>query len=107
MAVLVLTLVLSAGVFGRAIAGWMVATVSEKQPMIHVIANNSHEAHECVRHILRLESATAGVQIEIDGHIIVNRWRVAKRPRWYVNILGVLANPYNLLLAENDYKATD
>ncbi|GIZ46185.1 hypothetical protein CKM354_000932300 [Cercospora kikuchii] len=100
MAVMALTLVLSAGVFGRAIAGWMVRTVAEQEPIIHVIVNNTEDANKAIRSILKLkldtEPVTADVQVEIHGHVFVNGRRVAKRSRWYVAVLGVLAKPYDL-----------
>jgi hypothetical protein len=106
MAVLALTLVLSAGVFGRAIAGWMVRRVAEEEPMIHVIVSTLEEAHQSVCCILKLKLEDGSdVQVEIDGHIFVNGCRVATRSRWYVSILGVLANPYNLLLANENPNA--
>jgi len=107
MAVLVLTLVLSAGVFSRAIAGWLVRRVAEKEPMIHVIVNSEEEANHAVCCILKLKSADgADVQVEIGGHIFVNGRRVATRSRWHVALLGVLANPYDLLLANDAPIAT-
>lgn len=106
MSVLALTLVLSAGVFGRAIAGWMVRRVAEEEPMIHVIVSSPEEAHHSVCCILKLKlDDRSDVQVEIDGHVFVNGCRVATRSRWYVSILGVLANPYNLVLANENPNA--
>ncbi|KAF2659323.1 hypothetical protein K491DRAFT_755536 [Lophiostoma macrostomum CBS 122681] len=97
MAVAVLTLVLSAGVFGRAIAGWLVRRVSETEPMIHVIVNSDEEANLAVYRILKLKLPNeANVQVEISGHVFVNGRRVDSRSKWPVYLLGVLANPYDL-----------
>lgn len=110
MAVMALTLVLSAGVFGRAIAGWMVRRVADEEPMIHVIVNSEDEANKAICCILKLSSADgAHVQVEIRGHVLVNGRRVASRRRWHVSTFGVLASPYDLLRAQDhhDLKAPD
>jgi hypothetical protein len=102
MAVMVLTLVLSAGVFSRAIAGWLVRRVSEKEPMIHVIVNSEDEANHAICRILKIEIANGpDIQVEINGHVFVNGRRVASRSPWHVAILGVLANPYDLRRADS------
>ena len=43
MAIVVLTLTLAAGIFGRAIASWIVVRVSGTEPMIHVISSAEQE----------------------------------------------------------------
>lgn len=102
-----LTFVLSAGVFGRAIAGWMLRRVADEEPMIHVIVNTRDEANGAICRILELNSADgAHVQVEINEHVFVNGLRVASRKRWYVAILGVLADPYDLLRARDPYDLT-
>ncbi|KAH7083744.1 hypothetical protein FB567DRAFT_446817 [Paraphoma chrysanthemicola] len=111
MAILVLVLVLSAGGFSRAIAGWLVRRISEKEPMIHVIVNSEEEANQAMCRILKLRliedvEGYNDVQVEIDGHIFVNGRRVATRSKWYVAVLGVLANPYDLLLANDNPELT-
>ncbi|KAF1841303.1 uncharacterized protein K460DRAFT_419389 [Cucurbitaria berberidis CBS 394.84] len=103
MAVCVLTLVISAGVFSRAIAGWLVRRVSEKEPLIHVIVNDQEEANHAICRILKLKLADdTDVQVEIGGHVFVNGRRITSRSKWYVAIWGVLANPYNLLLVNSN-----
>jgi phosphotransferase system HPr-like phosphotransfer protein len=103
VAVLVVTLVLGAGVFGRAIAGWLVQTVSETEPMIHVIVKDEDEANHAVSRILSLKlEHEEKVQVEIGGHIFVDGRRVATRSKWWVAICGVLANPYDLRRANNN-----
>lgn len=107
MAVMVLTLNLFAGVFGRAIAGWMVSRVSEIEPMIHVISNTRHEASQAVGEILSIRSDDGTpFQVEVNGHIFINQRRVAKRSPWYVAILGVIAEPYDLRKAYNPISST-
>lgn len=104
MAVMALTLVLSAGVFGRAIAGWMVRRVADEEPMINIIVNTRDEANGAICRILKLNSADgAHVQAEFHGHVFVNGLRVASQTRWYITILGVLADPYDLLRARGPH----
>lgn len=104
MAVMALTLVLGAGVFSRAIAGWMVRKVADEEPMIHVIVNSEDEASKAICCILKLSSADgAHVQVEIRGHVFVNGRRVASRRRWNVATFGVLASPYDLLRARDSH----
>lgn len=102
MAVMVLVLVLSAGVFGRAIATWIVTGVDKTEPMIHVIANTTTEASRIIGEVLKLdkdvnlEGGKRNVQIEIQGHVFVGCRRVAKRSGLWVGILGVMAHPFDL-----------
>ena len=87
MAVMVLVLVLSAGVFGRAIASWIVNGVEKSEPMLHVIANTTDEACRIIARILTLDQhlqleeggGVRNLQVEIQGHVFVGSRRVAKR----------------------------
>jgi len=107
MAVLAITLVLSAGVFGRAIAGWMVRMVAVKEPMIHVIVTKEEEANHAIARILKVELGDddAHVQVEINGHIFVNGWRVSKRPRWHLALFGVMSRPYDLRSLPSEFSS--
>ncbi|KAL8713107.1 MAG: hypothetical protein Q9220_002628 [cf. Caloplaca sp. 1 TL-2023] len=105
MAVLTLTLVLAAGVFGRAIIGWIVVGVSKTEPLLHVIVNSTHEAQKVIKRILELDTygveepeghETRRLQIELNGHIFVNQRRVGHRSPWLLRSLGVLAQPFDL-----------
>ncbi len=104
MAVMVVTLVLAAGVFGRAIASWITDRVSRAEPLIHVIVNTKEEACQIIAKILMLnknskdtpESEMRAIQVEINGHIFVNCRRVAKRSPWHIRILGIMAEPFDL-----------
>ena len=71
----------------------MVARISQDEPLIHVIASEEEE----YRIIGELLCSNEGHQIEIKGHVFVNRQRVCKR-RWsyYVPMLGIRAKPYDL-----------
>ncbi|KAL8992891.1 MAG: hypothetical protein Q9169_006756 [Polycauliona sp. 2 TL-2023] len=108
MAVFVLTLVLAAGVYGRAITGWIVQGVSKTEPLIHVIVNSTHEAQIVIREILSLdeydsedkedpdETETRKLQVELHGHVFVKQRRVAHRTPWNIRTWGVLARPFDL-----------
>lgn len=98
MAVVVLTVTLAAGLFGRAIASWIVSHVANTEPMIHIISNTEEEAHRAIAKILSLKSTTGSpFQVEINGHILINERRVATRSRITVALLGVLAEPYDIM----------
>lgn len=97
MAIVVLTLTLAAGIFGRAIAGWVVAHVSKTEPMIHVISATEQEAYQAITKILSLRSNDGThFQVEINGQVFINEQRVASRSRLIVATLGVLAEPYDV-----------
>ncbi|KAH7021005.1 uncharacterized protein B0I36DRAFT_387802 [Microdochium trichocladiopsis] len=112
MAVMALTLLLAAAVFGRAIASYITTSVGTSEPMIHVIVNSRSEAYQVIARIMLLThdsprreqnvEAAAGaaavrdIQIELNGHIFVNCKRVAQRSRWWLNVLGIMAKPYDL-----------
>lgn len=105
VAVMTLTLVLGAGVFSRAIAGWIVHGVNKTEPMLHVIVNSTQEAQHVIARILSLNKYAGiqahgdemrKIQVEIDGHVFVKQRRVAYRTPWYLRTLGVLAEPFDL-----------
>ncbi|KAL8870544.1 MAG: hypothetical protein Q9174_003439 [Haloplaca sp. 1 TL-2023] len=105
VAVMTLTLVLAAGVFSRAITGWIVSGAQ------HVIAR-----------ILSLDEASGvrvngdeyrKIQVEIGGHVFVEQRRVAYRTPWHVRLLGVLSEPFDLRkidmseVVRKDYKESE
>jgi hypothetical protein len=97
MAVVVLTLTLAAGIFGRAITSWIVSHVAGTVPMIHIISQDRSEALQAIAGILSLKSNDGmPFQVEINGHILVNERRVATRSMLKVAMFGVLAEPYDL-----------
>ena len=105
VAVMTLTLILAAGVFGRAITGWIVSGVSRTEPLIHVIVNTTQEAQHVIARVLSLDKygsqETGGgevrkIQVELGGHVFVSQRRVGRRSPWYLRTLGVLAEPFDL-----------
>lgn len=105
VAVMTLTLILGAGVFGRAITGWIVSGVSKTEPLVPVVVNTTQEAQHVIARILSLDEystqETSGnevrkIQVELGGHVFVNQRRVGRRSRWFLRILGVLAEPFDL-----------
>ena len=92
-AIMILTITLSSGIFGRALAGWMVSRISRDEPLIHVIASEKEE-YQIIGELL---CSNEGHQIEIGGQVFVNRQRVCERRlKYYVPMLGIDAKPYNL-----------
>lgn len=91
IAIMVLLVMLCAGVWCRAITGWMVSLAFETEPMIHVISDTRSEASQAIREILSMP-----FQVETNGHVFIKQRRVAKRSPWFVKIMGLLASPYDL-----------
>jgi hypothetical protein len=89
-------------VFGRAIASWIVAGVEKADPMIHFVADSDREAHIIMARIFAVklgeedDSLYRKVQIELGGHIFLDRRRLLRRSPWPARLFGILAAPYNL-----------
>lgn len=109
MAVMVLTFILAAGVFGRGFANWIVTRIDREEPVIHIIVKDAKEAHQVISRILELDDkdlpdeyamtddkARRLIQIEIGGHVFVKHRRVAHRSRWHVLVWGIMADPFDL-----------
>lgn len=105
VAIMTLTLILAAGVFGRAITGWIVSSISKTEPLIHVVVDTSQEAQHVIAQVLSLDNygsqekggnEVRKIQVELDGHVFVSQRRVGGRSRWWLKTLGVLANPFDL-----------
>lgn len=98
IAVVVLTITLAAGIFGRAIASGIVSHVAKTEPMIHIISGTKEEAYRAIGEILKLKSNDGSpFQVEINGQILIDERRVATRSWLKVAILGVLAEPYDIV----------
>ncbi|RAQ99494.1 hypothetical protein DDE82_008225 [Stemphylium lycopersici] len=108
MATFALTLVLAAGVFGRTIAGWIVAGIEQVEPMMHFVARTEKEAYYVIARLLNFELErdddhveNGGVdprkiQVEIRGHIFVSRCRIMRRSRLPSMLLGILAPTFDV-----------
>lgn len=105
VAVMTLTLILAAGVFGRAITGWIVSGISKTEPLIHVVVNTTQEAQHVIARILSLdnydsqetgEKEVRKIQVELGGHVFVSQRRVGHRSKWHLKTLGVLAEPFDV-----------
>ncbi|KAF1987706.1 hypothetical protein K402DRAFT_453379 [Aulographum hederae CBS 113979] len=90
MAIFTLTTILADGVFSRTIAIWIVTKVEKADPLIHYIANSEREAHDVIAKLFTFEldgssdpkdplKIQRGVQIELKGHIFIDKRRVGKR----------------------------
>lgn len=120
MAVMVLTFILAAGVFGRGFANWIVTRIDREEPVIHIIVKDAKEAHQVISRILELDDkdlpdeyamtddkARRLIQIEIGGHVFVKHRRVAHRSRWHVLVWGIMADPFDLRHIGEDALDTD
>lgn len=99
IALMVLSILLTCGVAGRVLAMWIVAQISrENKPILHKLVKSESEAGEFIHAIAELD-----LQIEMQGHVIINGYCVKSRsmlfsPETYI---GLLAKPYNAVkLAE-------
>lgn len=94
IAVIVSSLILVAGVFGRVTAMWMASEIMQTKPVIHRVVKDSFEAEQYMDSMLRLPDC----MFEILGHLVVNG-RCVKRFSWHLRwskILGVMARSYDL-----------
>lgn len=93
IAVIVASLTIVAGVFGRVTAMWMASEIMQNRPVIHRVVANAAEAEQYVDSMLRKPNCA----FEILGHIVVDG-RCVKRcsriARWSL-IWGVLAKPFD------------
>lgn len=101
VAAMSLTVIIGAGVFGRAITKWIVSNVSKTEPLIHEIVNTTQEAQDVIARILSIDGKVSGnqirkVQVELGGHVFVDQRRVGHRSPWWLRTLGVLAKPFDL-----------
>ena len=94
VAVVVATLTVVAGVFGRVTAMWMASEIMQNKPVIHRVVKHRYEAEQFIEAMLRKPNCL----FEILGHLVVDG-RCVKRFRRHLRwskLLGVLAQPYDL-----------
>ncbi|OAL42538.1 hypothetical protein IQ07DRAFT_362005 [Pyrenochaeta sp. DS3sAY3a] len=102
MATFVLTCVLGAGVFGRAITSWIVAGIQTAEPMVHFVADNSEEAHYILARLFMIGpddiegSGMRPIQVEMRGHVFLDQRRITSRSPWPSRLLGILTTPYDI-----------
>jgi hypothetical protein len=68
MAVVVLTLTLAAGIFGRAIAGYIVNHVARTEPMVHIISRTKEE-HPCRFSQVQVCRCTDQILIQLSRYL--------------------------------------
>ena len=118
MAVMVITFILAAGVFGRGFANWIVTRIDREEPMIHVIVKDPREAHDVIAGILGLDDQSPlqtsdqqdgdgdksgrQVQVEIEGHVFIKKRRVGHRSPLHVKVKGILAKPFDVRSVAED-----
>ncbi|ETS82470.1 hypothetical protein PFICI_04346 [Pestalotiopsis fici W106-1] len=99
-ALMVLCLILPAGVAGRVIATWIVSAMSrQNKPILHKTVRSENDAAEYFEELSKLPN----IQMEIDGHVIVNGTVVTSRHKLFTpaTYIGLLAKPFDVL-ALND-----
>ena len=113
MATFALTCVLAAGIFGRAIASWIVAGIETAEPMIHFVADSEDEAYYVLSRLFMISHAdlenpgSRRIQLELGGHIFLERRRIAARSPWLSWILGILRRPFDVLKVVCEDKDTE
>ena len=95
VALMVLALVLSAGVWGRVTAMWIASQMNKySDPVLHTVVPFRTDAAEHMQEILKLP----GLIIETCGHIIVNGRAIKRRNPWLsaARYIGLLAAPFDI-----------
>lgn len=67
-AIIVMTLVLCAGIFGRVTAMWISAVIMRERPVLHRIVKTKKDADIFIEAILKRE----GLVCELFGHVVIN-----------------------------------
>lgn len=92
---MVLSLVLSSGVFGRVVAMWIAAEMNRyNEPVLHAVVQTRADAADHVQWLLALP----GLVIEMHGHVICNGRSVHRRNEWLSRskYIGLLAPPFDI-----------
>ncbi|KAI0520940.1 hypothetical protein F5B22DRAFT_598928 [Xylaria bambusicola] len=105
IALMVLSVILAAGVGGRVLAMWVVATISsQNRPIIHKMVRSEEEAARYFQALAEID-----VQMEISGHVIVNGTIVKSRHVWFSpeTYIGLLAKPFDVVsMAEKNSRGS-
>ncbi|OAL47923.1 hypothetical protein IQ07DRAFT_108064 [Pyrenochaeta sp. DS3sAY3a] len=93
VAIVVMILVMSGGIFGRVIAMWISAVIMRDRPVLHQIVKTSKDADAFMEAILRKE----GIVCEVLGHVVIDGRCVKRVGRLtWSTVIGVLAEPFNV-----------
>ncbi|CAN9346982.1 unnamed protein product [Alternaria alternata] len=113
IATFILTCVLGAGVFSRAITSWIVAGIETADPMLHFVADEDEEAYYVLARLFMInlddtaKPTRRKVQVELGGNIFVDRRRITTRSPWPARFLGILTSPYDVARAVYKTKEDD
>lgn len=113
IATFILTCVLGAGVFSRAITSWIVAGIETADPMLHFVADEDEEAYYVLARLFMInlddtaKPTKRKVQVELGGNIFVDRRRITTRSPWPARFLGILTSPYDVARAVYKTKEDD
>lgn len=92
-ALMVLSLVMSAGVLGRVVAMWIASEIiRNNRPILHAVVRDREEAAKYIDEILEMD----GLLIELKGHVIMNRYCILRKHPWFSwsTYIGLLAKPF-------------
>lgn len=93
IAIVVMILVMSGGIFGRVIAMWISAVIMRDRPVLHQIVKTRKDADAFVEAVLRKE----GIVCEVLGHVVIDGRCVKRVGRFtWSTMMGVLAEPFNV-----------
>jgi len=113
IATFILTCVLGAGVFSRAITSWIVAGIETADPMLHFVADTDQEAYYVLARLFMISLDDAAkptrrkIQVELGGNVFLDRRRITTRSPWPARFLGVLTSPYDIARAVIKTKGDD
>lgn len=95
-ALMLLSLVMSAGVMGRVVAMWIASEiVRNNRPILHSVVKDREEAAQYIEEILEMD----GLLIELKGHVIMNRCCLFRKHPWFSwsTYIGLLAKPFPIV----------
>jgi hypothetical protein len=93
VAVVVASMVISSGVFGRVTAMWMTSELMRDRPLLNALAKDNREAEMYIEAMLRQPDMV----FEILDHVIIDG-RCVKRLNWFrwSKVFGVMAPPFDI-----------
>ncbi|KAI4124993.1 MAG: hypothetical protein LQ341_007012 [Variospora aurantia] len=92
---MILSLVLSAGVWGRVTAMWIASQMNKvSDPVLHTVVRERLDAAGHMEEILKIP----GLIGETGGHVIINGHSIKRRNPWFsaATYIGLLAAPYDI-----------
>ena len=93
MTQMLLTVIMGAGVFGRAITSGLVTAVDEEMTLMHLIASNKTAADQILVNIMKMqpEDSSLSYVLEVNGKLWVHQKCVGLSKYWKRKLLGLFA----------------